>query len=253
MRQMTVLRGLENFKAEVAGFVKKASLYKTFNKKPPTLILHLDSKQGRTTATQYLVDNFAESGLYDFSYAREELLELDFDGSFSNVTGNIDLLEENSDFSNDYSNVCAVTGLDKLSKHMGESQVELFLEKVVRTVSKSGYLVVFASVQPKAQEIELLEKVKSELSGFIELNATPYTTWDYAQALSDYLAALGAMVAVVGEAKDMPELEVEGITMKRVIEIAEEYLMEAEMVDGTPIVTIEAIKEESEVKENGKK
>ena len=246
MRKITTLVGLEAFKNEVSGFVRKAALYKTLGKKPPALILHLDSRQGRTTAANYLVDNFAVSELHDFAYAREELVELGFDGSFDNSRENISYLEENSDFANVYSNICAISGLDKLAKHMGEIQIELFLDKVVGEVAKSGYLLIFVSSDPRPQEIKLLDKVKERLPSFKEGTPVPYTVQDYADAATAHLNELG--VTVVGEIADLLAFRQQSLTMAQAMAVAENAAMEAELVNNTPVLTIDTAKTEREVK-----
>lgn len=235
--------GLDSVKCTVKNICSEAAKYRF--RHPASMIIYLNEKQGRSTVAEYITDMFFVHKVMDFSMSRSEFIELDFNGEYKQFNDCMKQVNDAADYTNDdkYSNVLVETGINNLSKHLGEQHVDDYLNHV-ETMSKTAVLVIFVSENPNSKESQLIDRIKEVLPFANIIKPREYSVEDYCKVIKEKLCDYGVIVP-----KNTPLNEVvkksmnkdKSFNMKGACLIAEELFLGSKLVNGKLKVDVSAI------------
>lgn len=84
---------------------KRSALYRNSLLKPPHMVIPLSKHSGRTTLIKYLRDKYKQSGILPFDSGLEDYLEIEFDGSLSQLKQSFTKINSEAIYKNHYTGI----------------------------------------------------------------------------------------------------------------------------------------------------
>ncbi len=240
------LFGNTAFKKEIEVFRGKSRLYKYTGTKPNSLILQMDSGEGRTAIMEYAISTFKELSTLDFSSGRDDYIECDFDGSLQNYKNCMAQIDDAAEYGNHYKGGIAVN-CSLIANHYSEKHYEDFINRFSE-ICDSAWVVFFFSSLPSRNEEKLMNKLREKIKHITFIGYEPYTEIDLAHI---FLSKLNSFGINFSPKREITKLVVELFkscsisTVKQTTELA---LMALDYInyDNNPIFNVEIFEKFSE-------
>ena len=234
------MEGLANFKEEVFNTCRHAYLYNDCaGFIPPSLIIQLDSHNGRTTAVRYIADKYKEANVLDFYSGRNDYIELEFSGSLTQAEEELAKITAAADYSNKFS---GIIGADVIALAQQTSAAQFFFDRFFENFD--GVALFFVPEDLSDSERRFTEQMLTRMERVKMIPPDSYSSADYFRMLEQKLYGSGVLISGMVSDDELLEIISEA-NIRNISEldgIIRLLLLYADFSEETPVISLETVK-----------
>ena len=167
------------------------SICKYIDEYIPHMVIPLSKHSGRTTLIKYLRDKYKQSGILPFDSGLEDYLEIEFDGSLSQLKQSFTKINSEAIYKNHYTGIISFD-ISMLSQYINDIQGDTFF-KEIKIIAQYANCVFFTNEFPSKSEERLTKGIISVLGGsnVVIFDSDPYSCGELASIMINRMRELG--------------------------------------------------------------
>ena len=156
-KQIVVPIGLDSIRQEVETVCARARIDQKLEIHPNSLIVQLNTGNGRTMLLEYVADMYQAFGVMDFFGSPDPYLEISLDGSLAQMKQAFSTICEAAVYANQYTNVVGMD-VSEMAAHINENHFPEFLQRI-KMLCANAYVVFFVHEERGKREERLIERI----------------------------------------------------------------------------------------------